>query len=248
MREAAGEIFERLRARLATIEGDVDAGRYKAGPWQTLIDELRSRPDDERARLTEVVSRVSRKLHQRRVRKTIPTGLAIGLEVAATLAGCVMLWASMRAESNILAIVAAAILVTTFQPLVKCSVGRAIGVSYDYAYLYGGWEPRFKMNFGSYIAATRPARVAFHLSGTIGSPLAAGLCAALIPSSMGVAKEVCWIAMWVMIATNVVPLAIGLAGIRRIAGWRTNEGSGGAAALEIREVLGFASDRIQRGR
>jgi hypothetical protein len=151
--EAAVEKFERLRERLAAIERDLDAGCYKAGPWQTLIDELRARPDEERARLADDVSRVSRKLHLRRPRKTISATVAMGLELAATLVGGLILLASLWAESNILAIVGAALWVTTFQPLVKCSVGRAIGVGYDYAYLYGGWEPRFKMNYGSYLGS-----------------------------------------------------------------------------------------------
>jgi hypothetical protein len=165
--------FERLRERLAAIELDLDAGRYKAGPWQALIDELRARPDDDRASLADEVSRVSRKLHLRSPRKTISIEAATGLELAATLIGCVMLLASLWTESNILAIVGAAVRVTTFQPLLKVAVGRALGVGYDYAYLYGGLEPRFKMNYGSYLAAARPARVLLHLSGTIGSPLAA---------------------------------------------------------------------------
>ena len=237
--EAAAETFERLHERLAAIERDLDAGSYKAGPWQTLIDELRARPDEERARLADDVSRVSRKLHLRRPRKTISPDAAMRLETAATLAGCVILLASMWAESNILATIGAAVWVTTFQPLVKCGVGRAIGMSYDYAYLYGGVEPRFKMDYGSYLAAARPARVLFHLSGTLGSPLAAWLCATILPPQLAVAKEVCWVAMWVLIATNVVPFAIGLAGIRRVAGWRTNEGSAGAAAIELREAIGL---------
>jgi hypothetical protein len=233
------EDFERLRERLAAIELDLDAGSYKAGPWQALIDELRARPGDDRASLADEVSRVSRKLHLRTPRKTISIEAARGLELAATLIGCVMLLASLWTESNILAIVGAAVWVTTFQPLLKVAVGRALGVGYDYAYLYGGLEPRFKMNYGSYLAAARPARVLLHLSGTIGSPLAAGLCAVIFPPSMGLAKEICWMGMWMLIATNVIPFAIGFAGIRRVGGWRTNEGSGGAAAIELREAMGL---------
>jgi hypothetical protein len=43
----------------------------------------------------------------------------------------------------------------------------------------------------------------------------------------------------VLIATNVIPFAIGFAGVRRVGGWRTNEGSGGAAATELREAMGL---------
>lgn len=233
-----GEILDALRERLATIARDVSAGRYKAGPWQKLVDELRTRPQADRLRLAGEVSRVSQALHMRNRRKTMSVTSALALEVAATIAGAFLIVAGVRVASNVLALVGAVIWVATFQPLIKVTVGRALGVRYDYAYLYGSWEPRFKMNFGSYLAAGRPARLALHLSGTVGSPLAAGVCSAMLASSLRTASVVCWIAMWVVIATNVIPFMIGLAGIRRLRWWIA-EGSAGSAALELREAIGL---------
>ncbi len=54
---------------------------------------------------------------------------------------------------------------------------RALGIAYDYAYLFH-IEPRFKMSYGTYLAAPRWARIVFHLSGIVGSPL--GLAAAAV--------------------------------------------------------------------
>lgn len=102
--EEVTENFERLRERLAAIELDLDAGRYRAGRWQALIHELRACPDDYRVSLANDVSRVSQKLYLRSPRKTISIAAATGLELAATLIGCVLLLASLWTESNILAI------------------------------------------------------------------------------------------------------------------------------------------------
>lgn len=245
MRVAAISL-EELQQRLAEIEGDLDGGRYKAGPWQVLIDDLRSCPSAQRIAVADRVSRVSRKLHQRQARKTIGVGSAIVLEIAATIVGGILLIGAASTASNVLALAGAAIWATTFQPLIKVAAGRILGVRYDYAYLYG-WEPRFKMNFGSFLAAERPARVLLHLAGTIGSPLAAGICGGILPASLGLAKSVCWIAMWAMIALNLVLFAIGYAGIRRLGGWRTADSSGGSAALELRGRIA-APLAVQRGK
>ncbi len=64
---------------------------------------------------------------------------------------------------------AAAIWVTTFEPMLKLLIGMALGVRYEYAYLRNG-EPRFKMRYGTCLAAPRALRIALHVSGTIGLP------------------------------------------------------------------------------
>jgi len=111
-------------------------------------------------------------------------------------------------------------------------------VHYDYAFLYG-LEPRLKMDYGCYLAAPRAARVALHLSGTVGSPLAAWMVWLLLPPAMTLAKLLCWYAMWVLIAINVVTLLLALVGVRRLAGSRVSASSSGAAAIELREAIGL---------
>jgi hypothetical protein len=227
-----------LRQRLDAIEDDVDNGRYRPGPWEALIRAVRARPDAERAQIAEGIGRVSRKLHMRTERITIGIGSALVFELVATVIGGVLLVLAMGFSSNVLAIIGAVIWVTTFQPLIKFGCGRAVGIHYDYAYLYGV-EPRFKTEYGSYLASSRAARIVFHLSGMIGSPLAAWFIWSVLPQQMNLARVLCWYAMWALIATNVVTLIVGLAGIRRIGGFRLRDSSSGVAAAEMREGLGL---------
>lgn len=235
----ADKALHELYQRLETIEADLDAGRYRPGPWEPFLRALRARPRVERGEIAANVARVSRKLHMRgRGHKTIEVGVAIALELAATLAGALLLILSIAFASSVAAIAGASIWATTFQPLLKFACGRALGVRYDYAYLYG-IEPRLKMDYGSYLAASRAARIALHLSGTVGSPLAVWFVRLVLPPEMGVAKILCWYGMWVLIGINAVTLLIGLAGIRRIGGFRLRDSSSGAAAAEVREGIGL---------
>ena len=152
-----------LRARLLSVERDVNAGRYGPGRWTALIRAVRALPRDQRTAIASDVARVSRKIHLRNRRKTIPVGMAIALEIGATVIGAGLLVIGRTVGSNALAIACALIWATTFEPLLKFVCGRIAGIGYDYAYLFG-IEPRFKTNYGSYLAASRPTRVAFHLS------------------------------------------------------------------------------------
>jgi hypothetical protein len=232
------EPLAELHLRLTAIEGDIDAGRYRPGPWDSLLRTLRTRPREERAEMATAVARVSRKLHMRGGRRTMSITVAIALELAATMVGAALLIWAIAWQSNLLAIVGAGIWATTFQPLVKSACGRALGVHYDYAFLYG-LEPRLKMDYGSYLAAPRAARIALHLSGTVGSPLAAWIVWWLLPPAMTLAKILCWYAMWVLIAINVATLLLALIGVRRLAGSRMSASSSGAAAIELREAIGL---------
>jgi hypothetical protein len=95
------------------------------------------------------------------------------------------------------------------------------------------------MDYGSYLASSRAARIVLHLSGMVGSPLAAWFIASVLPPELGLAKKLCWYAMWALITTNVVTLVVGLLGFRRIGGFRMRDSSSGAAATEMREGLGL---------
>jgi hypothetical protein len=133
-----------LRDRLATIEAALDHGDYKPGPWRRIVDELRDSPQAERAALASDVSRVSRKLHLRERRRTVGVVGAILLEGLAGTLGGLLIAAAFTHRSTLEALVGMALLVTSLEPLIKLSAGTALGVEYDYAYLYGGVEPRFK--------------------------------------------------------------------------------------------------------
>jgi hypothetical protein len=227
-------MMDDLRARIRTIESDVISGSYRPGAWTRLLDEILRRPRAERAALSDEVSRTSRALHRRHVSITAPVRLALALEIGLAALGAIVIALAGRVDSNALGAAGALAWITAFQPLVKFATGRALGIEYDYVYLLGP-EPRFKMKYGSYVAAPRWLRVLHHLSGTLGSPLGALLGWAVMPSKLGFAHAFCVWSFWALVALNVVLLTLGLCGVRRVFGYGMTLSSGGAAARELRE-------------
>ncbi|HEY2105138.1 MAG TPA: hypothetical protein VGH29_05110 [Candidatus Binataceae bacterium] len=229
---------EDLRERLAAIERAIDDGSYRPGPWRALTRDIRNSMFFERAAMADDVSRVSRKLHLRKRRRHASMDAGILLEIAATAAGpMVMLW-GVAARSNALAFLGALIWMVTFEPLFKLMAGSLMGVRYDYFYLLG-IEPRLKMSYGTYLARPRLARIIVHLSGTVGSPLAAYLTYWILSRTMPEAAALCFGALWVLVAINLVNFFAPLLGIERIGPMPLSMSSAGAAALEIREGLGW---------
>jgi hypothetical protein len=227
-----------LRAEIAEIERAIDSGVYRAGPWARLLTRARAASEEDRRAISVDVSRVSRKLHLRRARKTISAHTGVIIEIAAVGLGDFLLALGAYASSNIAAIAGMAVWVTAFQPLVKVVTGTVLGVEYDYAYMANG-EPRFKMEYGSYLAQPRWARIALHLSGAIGSPLGAYLAAKLVRGDLPTTFWVAMIVFWLVNALNLVLLLAGIFGIKQIGISRTVDTSCGAAGAEIRETLGW---------
>lgn len=232
----AGAAPDEVRIGLVQIEHNLNEGRYRPGPWERYIRELKRRPAAVRRALCGDVNRVSRKLHLRTPRKTIPVRAGVAIELAALVLGAVLLWLSVQELAIVLALVGALLWIMTLQPLVKISAAAVLGVGYEYAYLLRG-EPRFKMQFGAYVACPRWARVVLHLFGTIGSPLGAWAASRIIRGVLPGTAEVVMAAFWIVVGINLLEFAAGVAGIRRIASIRTIESSGGAAGLEIYESV-----------
>jgi hypothetical protein len=230
--------LDAIRQRLEKIEQDLHSGRYQPGQWDALIRQVRSASADLRCALSEDLSRVSRSLHLRFGRRTFPLANGIAGELFATALGGALLRFAFVARSSTAAVAAVFIWVATFQPLLKVLVGTVLGVRYEYAYLLGV-EPRFKMQFGTYVAVCRWKRIALHISGMVGSPLAAALIAMIVRGRLPVAAAVSWAVFWLVAAVNVLMMIAALGGIRRVGPLRTADGSGGAAGLELREALGL---------
>ena len=228
---------DELSARLDAIERDIDTGRYRPGPWDAVIRLTKSQPDDARAAVAEDISRVSRKLHLRTARRTVPLAPALAIELAATALGGMLLALAVKGDFNTAAIAAMIIWVSTLQPLLKVAVGAMLGVGHEYGYLYG-IEPRFKMKFGGYVGAPRWKRIALHTSGMVGSPLGAILVAWIAGGTLQIARSVCRAVFWITLAINLISMVLALLGVRRLGPLRLAEGSGGAAGLELREALG----------
>jgi hypothetical protein len=228
---------ETLTQKLTEIEAALDRGVYRPGPWAAFLRHAERCPARQRAAIADDVSRVSDKLHQRQPRRTLSFATAIGVELAATLIGVALLAVGITATSSAAVVAAAVVLTTTFQPLLKVFVGSVLGIRYSYAYVRG-IEPRFKMRYGTYLAAARWKRVALHLSGTLGSLLALWLVWSLALPELPTTAALCGVAFWIVVGMNVVPFVAGLAGVRRLGPvGPTNSTSGGAAALELRQLL-----------
>ena len=227
---------EQMRDRIAEIEREVDAKRYRPGPWDALLKDARALPREEREPLKEEFTRVSSKLHRRDGRATLSLTAGVLAEAALTALGGVLIVLAIHNHSNLLAILTALIWMMTFQPLVKIAVGYVLGVEYEYAYLYGV-EPRFKMRFGDYIAAPRWARIVLHLSGTIGSPIGVWLAIVCLPTDLRTGIGVCWAMFWFVVVINLASFIAAMAGLRKIGPFKASASSGGSAALELREAL-----------
>lgn len=234
--QSAASAREIIRDRIVAIEREVDESRYYPGPWEALLRDTRGLPRQERAALADEVSRVSRKLHMRGGRFTLAPTVGLVIEMGMAMLGGLLVILAGAYHSNLLAIVAALLWTTSFQPMMKIAVGYVLGVEYEYTYLYGV-EPRFKMRHGDYIAAPRWARILLHLSGTVGSPIGAWLPTICLPVDLWVAIDVCWIIFWLVVAVNVASFIAALAGVRRLGPMRASLSSGGSAALELREAL-----------
>ncbi len=229
-----------LRERLLAIEADLDAGRYRPGPWAQWLRLARRRPISERQALAADVSRVSRKLHARDGLRTVSVAAAIGAELLATAAGGALLWLARVLGSNLVALAGAGLWITTFQPLIKVSVGTLLGVRYDYVHLRNA-EPRFKMRYGTYLAAPRWRRVVLHLAGNVGSPLAAWLVSRMMDPQLPLASGLCLAVFWLTLASNALFFFGALAGLGRIGPLKVGTTSGGASGLELREALGWSA-------
>jgi hypothetical protein len=223
-----------LHDRLATIEAAVDRGDYTPGPWRSLVNEIRDSPQTERAALADDVTRVSRKLHLRKPRRTPGVVGALLLEALAGILGGILAAAALNRGSTLLALVGMGLWVMAFEPLIKLSVGTALGVEYDYAYLYGRVEPRFKMKFGSYLSLTPLRRAIVQFAGTLGSPLGALLAARLFAPELPTARVISLIVFWLVVLTNVSGVISELAGVRKLGKMRLPPGSANEMVVELR--------------
>jgi hypothetical protein len=227
-----------LRGRLDAIESTVVDGSYRPGPWRALVHDIRTSTRSEREAIAEQVSRVSRELHLRNRKRVLPMSTGIRLEIIAALIGASMIIAGIAMHSNALAFVGALLWMVTFEPLVKFAVGGLVGVEYDYMYLLG-IEPRLKMRYGTYLAKPRLLRSLVHLSGTIGSPIAAGLAYVIVSHTLPGAAALCYGAFWILVAINVINFVLPLLGFRRVGPMPLSMSSAGSAAIEIKEGLGL---------
>ncbi len=188
--------------------------------------------------MSDDVSRVGDKIHRRNHPATLPLWIGLSLELVAVVAGVLMVDVGLRRALPGMVLVAAAILAVAVQPLLKVAVGYVVGIRYSYVYV-SGVEPRVKMRYGTYLAATRWRRVVVHLSGTVGSPLALCWVGLAASNDLPDAAAICWVLFWILVAVQVVLFLVVLAGARRSGPLgMAHSSSGGSAARELRTPTG----------
>jgi len=229
-----------LRAQLLEVEKAIDVGAYQPGPWDRFIRAARNQPPEVRAALADDAGRVSRKLHLRNGRATMPVERAILWESSATIIGAVLLAAGVGWKSNVLAMLGALTWTATFEPLVKVAIGATLGMNFDYAYLEGSFEPRFKISYGVYLARPRWARILFHLAGVVGSPLGIYLAGTLLAPLLPMSAKICDVIFWIENAVNLLAFIGGISGRRKLGPVRVAISSGGVAGAELRDAFTVA--------
>lgn len=217
---------------LHEIEMAIADGTYHKGPWRRVLNELRSRRRSERRAVSDEVDRISDALHRRTQRFVFPLAPSLILQVGVLGVGGILLRFSVTAHSTVAGWIALALWTQAFQPLIKIATGAVLGVKYSYAYLWGV-EPRFKMRYGTYLAASRAARVIVHLSGCVGSPLGAYLVALISAPHLPLVAFTARGVMWLTAATNVLTFLGRLVGREKIMGVPLRLSSGGSAADEL---------------
>jgi hypothetical protein len=226
-----------LRSRLAAIEAALDAGTYRPGPWQSLLEDASCASPEELAELAESVTRVSDKLHRRVQRTTFPFERALAVEILGALGGLLVLTVAGAAGSALGFVAAAVLLGVTLQPLLKTATGLGLGVRYSYGYLRRG-EPRFKLDYGSYLCAAPWKRIVLHASGALGSPLAWFLVSVVsAPSRPGLAAVLFWLGALHLLFQAALLLLAAL-GTRRVPVLGTLRlTSAGGAGWELRQRI-----------
>lgn len=153
--------------RIKAIENELDAGTYRVGGWQALLNTLKDHNQAESAALSKDLTRVSDKLHrQNGFPETAAWVGFVGEYLLFTVSvGALMSDASLARLGGVI------LLAMCLQPLIKITVGLVVGVRYSYVYLWY-FEPRFKMQFGTYQQLSRGRKIALQLAGSVGTPVA----------------------------------------------------------------------------
>jgi hypothetical protein len=156
------------------------------------------------------------------------------VEALVAIVGGVLIASAIARNSSSLAVIGMLLWVGSFEPLLKVGVGTALGVEYDYAYLYGGVEPRFKMKFGAYLSLAPFNRALVQFAGTLGSPLGALIATLLCADVLPTAHIISLIVFWLLLIINVGGLVTEIARIRKIGAIRLPPGSANELVTELR--------------
>jgi len=220
-----------LDQQLGAIEQSLRHGSYRPGPWSRFVDEAMRRPITERRSVADHATRASELLHRRHRRPEIRMSLGALLGVLVAGGGFALVEAG-RNSGGAVFLTGTVMLIVALQPLMKTSVGLLLGLRFSGVYLRG-IEPRVKLRYGTYLAASRPSRVVFHLAGTVGSP--AGAAWAWYRATGNASGTGAIVALfWALLAVQLLTFVLGVTGHGRR---QARISSGGMAGKEIRAAL-----------
>lgn len=220
------------------MERRLDDGTYEPGPWAAFLERAERSPAEDRAAIAEDVTRVGDKLHRRNhPGRKVSVKVGVLLETMMALDGVATVYLAVRWDSGVWLAVGAFFLSYTLQVLWKMLVGTLLGVRYSYFYRDFVVEARVKMRYGSYLRASRASRVALHLAGTMGSPMALFGVAAFVRSTMPTGARICDIVGGFLCIVQVVLFLMPIVGIRKVGSVTTDRSSGGAAARELKNMM-----------
>ena len=222
-----------INQQIEEIENALDEKRYRVGSWQKLIEEVEALSSDERADISESISELGNKLHQRHGFPGIPFVYGFLVEFMLIVFGTSIL--VIGSESLLLSLAGALALILSMQPVLKILVGLLLGIRYAYVFLFYV-EPRFKMQYGTYLSLTTMQRVVYHTSGVIGTPLALLLAIQMLqgfdlPMIWG------WVFFWGAVALQVIPFIAELMGLKKVGPFRLSVFTGAATiATEMKKM------------
>ncbi|HJN50780.1 MAG: hypothetical protein QGI68_18650 [Pseudomonadales bacterium] len=217
------------------IDAALRSERYRPGAWQRLVTEVRKLPVIERLELEERISALGNRLHQRHGFPQMGFPLAFAVEIGMCVCGLAVLLGGT--DSLIVAIAGLGLLLLSMQPLVKVVVGLLIGVRYAYAYL---WyiEPRFKMQYGSYLTVASFGRVLLHLAGSLGTPMALLLGFVCLRDDFAELSLICWELFWLMLLVQIIAFVAEWVGFTKVGSFRLSLlTSPATAAMELKLLL-----------
>lgn len=221
-----------IDSELLELERTIDDGTYRAGGWQRLLSTLRELDKSELAPRSPIISRISNKLNRRHGYPEFPFTMALAAELAVFF---ISVW--LLAQAPILVrLVGVGMLTLCLQPLIKVLTGILLGVRYDHAYLWY-FEPRFKMNYGSYLLLGDWQRIGFHIAGSIGTPLALMIGAVALADNDWLAA-LCILGALVGLLMQVAAFVAAWLGVKRVGPFYLGTLTTPATlALELRAML-----------
>lgn len=202
--------IQSYRDELGAIAESLSNGTYKPGPWQRLIKQLEALPVSDRVELEEQVNTVSNQLHGRNGFWQLPVAVGFLLELILFMLAVFLI----LADDVWLRLGGVVALGLCLQPSLKILTATFFGVRYAYVFLWY-FEPRFKMQFGSYLLRSRGQKILINLLGSLGTPIA------LIVGYL-VLQEVWWLSLLCLVGAlgaagmQVAAFIAALMGVRKV--------------------------------